>query len=78
MELHNHVLVDGMMRMREMASIYLDANDTKVLQPGGFHIMFIGLKQPLKHGESFPLELIYRDGSRDKVEVPVIDITKTR
>ena len=73
-EIHSHVMVDGMMRMRKIVGIDLDAGDTRVLRSGGFHIMLIGLEQSLKHGESFPLKLIYGDGSRDKVEIPVIDM----
>ncbi len=71
-EIHGHVMADGIMRMRKMVGIDLDAGHTRLLQPGGFHVMLIGLKQPLQQGQSFPLELIYRDGSRDKVTVPVI------
>ncbi len=72
-EIHGHVMADGIIKMRKTTGIDLDASHTRLLQPGGFHIMLIGLKQPLQQGESFPLELIYRDGSRDKVTVLVID-----
>ncbi len=76
-EIHNHVMSNGMMKMRKVAGIDLNADDTRLLRPGGFHVMLIGLKQILKHGESFPLELIYRDGSRDRVKVPVVDMNRS-
>lgn len=75
-EIHNHVAINGMMKMRKVTGIDLHANDTRLLRPGGLHIMFIGLRQVLKHGELFPLELIYSDGSRDNVDVPAIDMNR--
>jgi copper(I)-binding protein len=62
-ELHESVMVmpPGSMQMvttmRPVHAIAVAANATTVLHPGGYHVMLIGLKQPLKAGESFPLHL---------------------
>jgi len=32
--------------------------------PGGMHIMLVGLKQPLKEGQTFPLTLTFRKAGK--------------
>ena len=47
-------MTDGIMRMRRLpAGLAVKAKSIVDLKPGGFHLMFVGLKQPLKKGESF-------------------------
>ncbi|MGC2166575.1 MAG: copper chaperone PCu(A)C [Gallionella sp.] len=70
-ELHRMTHEDGMMKMRQVDSINLDAGKTLNLSEAGYHLMLIGLKEPLKAGEHLPLVLtIRRDNSRvDHVNV---------
>ena len=50
-ELHTMVMVDGVMKMREVeAGWVIPAGETLTLKPGGNHVMFIGLKSMLKEG----------------------------
>jgi copper(I)-binding protein len=56
-QLHNMRMEGDVMRMREVPSIELPADTTVELKPGGLHLMFVGLKAPLKVGESYPLKL---------------------
>jgi periplasmic copper chaperone A len=67
-ELHTHVEEGGMMRMRRIERIDIPAQGEAVLQPGGLHIMLIGLKQPLSPGDTVPITLIYADGSTLDIE----------
>jgi copper(I)-binding protein len=41
------------------------------LKPGGYHVMLMELKQPLKEGETVPVMLTFEDkaGKRQTVEV---------
>jgi len=41
------------------------------LQPGGYHVMLIGLKEQLMPGQQVELTLVFKDGSRAKVAAPV-------
>ena len=66
-ELHSHVMDDGMMRMRKLQRVALPADGTVVFEPGGLHIMLIGLKKPMNAGESVDIELEFEDGSRKAV-----------
>ena len=70
-ELHTHNMVDGMMQMRPVDKIDLPAGATTSLQPGGFHVMLIGLQQPLVPDQAVPLTLVFDDGSEAKVSAPV-------
>lgn len=74
-ELHMHVSEGGMMRMRRVAHFHLKPGQKKVLKPGGLHIMLMGLKRPLAEGTTFNIELVFSDGSRNTVEVPVKSIS---
>ena len=60
------------MKMRPLPNgINLPAGQPVTLKPGGMHIMLMGLKQPLKQGESFPLTLSLQKGGMKEVNVAV-------
>lgn len=72
-ELHTHTMVDGVMKMREVeGGIPVPAGDTTMLQPGGYHVMFMGLHAPLKEGASFPLTLTFTGDRTITVDVKVM------
>lgn len=70
-ELHTHLEEDGMMKMRRVPEIVIPAGADVVLQPGGLHVMFIGLTSALPEGHTFPLTLDFADGSSLELVVPV-------
>jgi copper(I)-binding protein len=71
-ELHTHSAgADGAMQMRQVDRIDLPAGGEVVLQPGGLHIMLIGLKAGLTEGATVDLTLLFDDGSRKALSVPV-------
>ena len=70
-ELHTHKKEGGMMRMRQVDKIIIKAGSKTVLQPGGLHVMFIGLKQELKVGNSVDLELEFDNGETIKLIAPI-------
>ena len=58
--IHNHINDKGIMKMRAVKQIVIPANGSIKLQPGGFHIMLMGLKKPLLEGDKFDLTLIFK------------------
>ena len=61
----------GVMRMREVDAIPLAPKESIKMRPGqGFHLMLIGLREPLKEGASFPMTLIFERAG--KVEIKVV------
>ena len=77
-ELHGHVMQDGMMQMRHMAHYHLKPGKNKILQPGGLHIMLIGLKHKLVEGQTFKVTLIFEDGSKLSLPIPVKSISASQ
>lgn len=71
-ELHEHTVDgQGIARMRPVAAVDLSAGEVVRLQPGGMHIMLVGLKEPLVQGTSFPLTLEFERAGPVKVAVQV-------
>ncbi|MCP3669590.1 MAG: copper chaperone PCu(A)C [Gammaproteobacteria bacterium] len=71
LELHTHILKNGMLHMRKVEKIDLPAGKKVMLQSGGMHVMLIGLKQDLKPGDMVAINLVFEDGSKKKLDVPV-------
>ncbi len=70
-EVHEMAIKDNVMTMRAVDALPLPAGKTVELKPGGLHIMFIGLKAPLKKGDSFPLKLKFEKAGEVTVQVSV-------
>jgi copper(I)-binding protein len=70
-ELHTMSMEGGVMRMRPLAAIDIPAGQTVTLSPGGTHIMLLGLTQPLRQGQSFPLTLSFEHAGPRQVTVAI-------
>ena len=62
---------DGVARMTHVEALEIPAGDTVVLEPGGYHIMLMGLDQPLTVGDMLPATLIFEQGGRVEIEFMV-------
>ncbi len=72
-ELHTHTMdAEGVARMRQVEHIDVPAGETVMLQPGGLHVMLMGLKAPLKQGDSFPLTLRFENAGDVSFDIPVM------
>lgn len=59
-ELHTTEEKDGVARMMHVDAIDVPAGETVMLQPGGLHVMFMGLGgDPFEVGEEIPATLIF-------------------
>ena len=58
-ELHETIHDNGVMKMRPVAGIALEPGKPMTFSPGGYHVMLMGLKSPLKAGDKFPLTLTF-------------------
>jgi copper(I)-binding protein len=70
-ELHTMEMDGNVMRMRQVPAIDVPAGGTVELKPGGRHVMFMGLTQPLKAGTRFPLTLRFEKAGEVKVDVEI-------
>ncbi|MEM0910538.1 MAG: copper chaperone PCu(A)C [Pseudomonadota bacterium] len=74
-ELHETVMADGMMQMRELEDgIPIAVGETVVFQPGGRHLMFLGLSQGLTADTAFDVTLSFSDETVMQVNFVVKDM----
>ena len=73
-ELHSMNMTNGVMQMRPTGPIALAPGQSLAFQPGGYHVMLIGLTHPLKEGETFPLTLTFAKAGKVTVSVQVAGI----
>ncbi len=69
--LHESKDVNGVMKMEMLEALDIAPGQPATLKPGGMHIMLMGLKAPLKKGETIPLELTFEKAGTVQVLVPV-------
>lgn len=62
-EVHETVTDGDIVKMRAVSSLPVPAGGRAELTPAGGHIMIMGLKGPLKAGETLPIKLKFADGS---------------
>ncbi len=73
-EVHEMRMDGNVMRMREVAAIELPPGKPTKLEPGGLHLMLMGLKAPLKAGDKVPLKLRFEKAG----EVEVVFVVQAR
>ena len=70
-ELHTHLMEDGMMKMRQVPAIEVPAGGMTMLKPGSFHIMVFELKEMMNEGQMIPLTMNFEKGGSATVTVHV-------
>jgi hypothetical protein len=71
-EIHEMVMDGNVMKMRAMPRLDLPAGKSVLLRPGGYHVMLMELKQPLKKGDTVPLSLRVEGKDRSPRTVDVV------
>ncbi|HEY8497798.1 MAG TPA: copper chaperone PCu(A)C [Limnochordales bacterium] len=70
-ELHE-TRIEGMVaRMQPVDAVPVPPGQQVRLQPGGLHVMLMGLRQDLKAGDRFPVTLVLDDGEEVAAEAVV-------
>jgi copper(I)-binding protein len=70
-EVHEMKRDGDVMRMRAIEALDLPAGRTVKLEPGGYHVMLMGLKQTLNAGDTVPLTLVFESADRTRQTVEV-------
>ena len=70
-EIHEMTMDNNVMRMRQVPMLELPAGKAVELKPGGYHVMLMDLKQPMKTGESVPITLVFEDKDRKRLTVDI-------
>lgn len=70
-ELHQHTHVGGKMRMEKVDRLIIPASGVLKLSTGGYHVMLLGLRQPVQDGQTVELELLLDGRQSVKLDLPV-------
>ena len=70
-QMHTMAMDGDVMTMREVDAVDLGAGQAVEFKPGGFHLMLMGLKAPLKLGDKFPMTLRFEKAGKVEVMVHV-------
>ncbi|HEX5739388.1 MAG TPA: copper chaperone PCu(A)C [Hydrogenophaga sp.] len=70
-EIHEMAMENDVMKMRAVPALELPAGKTVELKPGGYHVMMMDLKGPVKEGDLVSLTLVLedKDGRRETLEI---------
>ena len=59
-QIHEMAMEGDVMKMQQLSEgLVIPAGETVTLEPGGFHVMFMGLTQALVEGEVVPVALVF-------------------
>lgn len=67
-EIHTHEHVNGVMRMRAVDAVKVEAGQDLVFRPGGLHLMLMGFDQT---GDKVEIQLTLSDGQTLALKMPV-------
>jgi copper(I)-binding protein len=70
-EVHTHLMEGGVAKMRPVDAVEVSPGSPTVLEPGGLHLMLIGLNQKLEEGATIPLTLVFENAGEVTLEVPI-------
>jgi copper(I)-binding protein len=70
-QMHSMSMDGNVMKMRQVDAIELATGQTVELKPGSWHLMLMGLKAPLKAGDTFPMTLRFEKAGEVVVKVKV-------
>ncbi|WP_262692054.1 copper chaperone PCu(A)C [Kordiimonas aestuarii] len=69
--IHQSREVDGIMRMDHMSELPIAPGESLAFEPGGYHIMLMGLNKPLEQGDVFTVTLDFENAGQKPVIVEV-------
>lgn len=71
-EVHSVEMEDDVMKMSPMHDgLEIPAGETVVLEPGGYHVMLIGITESLLDGEEFTATLQFENAGEVEITVPI-------
>jgi copper(I)-binding protein len=70
-ELHESFTEHGVAKMRPVVALPVERGKPLALAPGGYHVMLMDLKRPLRQGDTFPITLNFEKAGQVKATVTV-------
>lgn len=76
-ELHTHLMENGIMKMRPVQKVEVPANGAVTFGSGDFHLMIFGPKSDVKPGKELPITLTFASAASVTVDFAVTGIGAT-
>jgi copper(I)-binding protein len=74
-QIHSMTMEDGVMKMRPVeGGLEIKPGETITLQPGGYHVMFVGLTHALEQGKTVDVKLKFDTAGTVDVQYPIAAI----
>jgi periplasmic copper chaperone A len=74
-QIHQMKVVDGVMTMRPVeGGLEIPGHGSVTLAPGGFHLMFMGLKQGIMEGSELPVTLTFERNGPVEIDLKVYPV----
>ena len=74
-EIHETSMVDDVMRMRQLTEgLEIKPGQTVEFKPGSYHVMFVGVKEPLKQGSRAKATLDFEKAGKVEIEFDVVGV----
>jgi copper(I)-binding protein len=74
-EVHRMVIEDGVAKMRPVeGGLEIKARETVELKPGSFHVMLMGLKEPIQEGQRVTGTLVFERAGKVDIAFTVLPI----
>jgi hypothetical protein len=70
-EIHEMSMDNGVMKMRPVKALEIKPGQSVVFNPGGYHVMFVGLNKQLAQGEHIKATLDFEKAGRVDVDFTV-------
>jgi len=70
-ELHTHLMENGVMKMRPVKKVEVPAEGSTEFKSGGLHLMIFGTKDPLKDGDTLPMTVVFEKAGPVELEFRV-------
>ena len=77
-EVHVMTTDGNIMRMKKIDRLPIPEDGSATLQPGGNHLMLIGLRRDLAPGDSLSLSLTFANGQVQTLQAPVVSFREGR
>lgn len=72
-EIHETKMKDGVMSMAPVEEIVIEPGEMVTLEPGGLHVMLMGLTGGLTEGEEFPMTFEFEHAGKIDILVQIKD-----
>ena len=74
-EIHEMSMVNDVMKMRHLEDgLPIPPGETVALEPGSYHVMFLGMTKPLTAGEAVDVTLTFKNAGDVTLKMPVAKV----